>query len=859
MNDKLKQLWPHLVVVAVFITVTFAYLSPLLKGKTLVLGDISNFKGMAQEMTEWKDKTGEHILWTNSMFGGMPTYQISAANNTNLLSYVDKAFSLFLPRPADYLVLSMLGFYLLMCVLKVDKWWGAIAAIAYTFGSYFIISILTGHTSKVHAMAYIAPIIASVILTYRGKYLLGGALTMLFLSLQLYCNHFQITYYTIIFCFILAVALAWENIKNQQLSTFIRASVVSVAAGLLALLPNATQLWLTYDYGKYTTRGKSELTIPSPSDGADAEAAKKNNQTGGLPRDYITAWSNGVGETFMLLIPNFKGGESAAIANVDKKALKEVDSGYRQQIGGSSAYFGEQPFSGGPTYAGAIVIFFFVLGLFFVKGPLKWAILVGTLISIMFSWGSNFNGLTNFLIDNLPGYNKFRSVSMNIVVANVLIPVLGLWAIFEMVKIPDFLNQPFSLLGKETKLKNLHMFILAFVLTGGLSLAMYAAPKAFNTFITQTEQTQLDEMAEKQPDQADAIANYIDNLETARIALFKPDALRSGLLVLVAAVVLFLFFKLKFDTRILAVILGVLIVGDLFMLDQRYIDKKNFISKEKDKVPFPKTTAFTSLENDKDPNFRSLNLAASTFNDASLSFYNKSIGGYHGAKLKRYQQLIEFRLQKEIGFITTTLRAGGITDSVLKAMFNGVPTLNMLNTKYLVVNPDAPALRNPAAFGNAWFVNEIKWVANPDSEIVALNTINPRTTAAIDKVFEADLKGFNPVADSTASIKLTSYSPVELQYETNAAKDQLAVFSEIYYKNGWNAYLDGKLVPHQRANFVLRAMQIPAGNHKVVFKFEPEDYAKGQKISLAGSGLLLLLVALALFLSFRKNKEEKAA
>jgi hypothetical protein len=858
-NVNFKKLVPHAIAVVVFLAVTFGYLSPLLKGKAIDMGDISNYKGMSKEIADFREKNGTEPLWTNSMFGGMPAYQISVLYPANLLGYVDKLLSLYLPRPADYLFLCMLGFYFLLCVLKVDSWTAVVGAIAYALCSYYIISLQVGHTSKAHAIAYIAPILASFILTFRGKLILGGALTALFLGLQLYCNHLQITYYTIMMLGIYGLFELYGAYKEKRMALFAKAVVVLFVGSLVGVLPNTTNLWLTYEYGKYTTRGKSELTIPSPGEAADSTKSV-SNETGGLPRDYITQWCYGVDETFTLMIPNYKGGVSGAIGN-DKTALKDVDARLKKQIAQSSAYYGDQIYVAGPTYAGAIIIFLFVLALLFVRGPFKWAMLAATLFSITFAWGGNWPGLFNFAVDYIPGYNKFRSVSMMLTIANFTLPLLALFGLYKVLTTPGFLAQKMVIFGKETKVSNQAGFLAAFALTGGLCLLMYLTPTTFNTFLSGNEVDQFTTMADQaaasnNQEYVDQIADYQSNLENARINIFKADALRSFLFILGAAGLLFAYFKFTFDRRIVIGIIGLLVLLDLAMVDQRYLNSKSFVAKKETKVPFQKNNAINSILADKDPGKRTLNLSG--FNqDASVSYFTSSIGGYHGAKLKRYQQLIEFRIMGEIDGIRKVLSSGGLNDSIINNMYRSIPTLNMLNTKYIIANPNYPALSNPYALGAAWFVNDVKLVANPDSEVLALNKIDPAVTAVVDKAFETQVAGFKPVADSTATIKLVSYQANHLVYESNTAAEQFAVFSEVYYKDGWNVYVDGKPSDYVRANFVLRAMKVPAGKHKIEFKFEPTQYSQGETVALAGSILVFLALAGAAFLELRRKKEDE--
>jgi hypothetical protein len=861
-NFNFKSIIPHLIALVAFVAVTFGYLNPLLKSKELKQSDISQFQGMSKEIKDFREKNGSEPLWTNSMFGGMPAYQISVLYPSNLLSHVDKVLSLYLPRPADYLFLCMLGFYFLLCVLKVDSMTAAVGAIAYALCSYYIISLEVGHTSKAHAIAYMAPILASFILTFRGKFFLGAALTALFLGLQLYSNHLQITYYTIMLLGVYVLFEMYGAIKEKRVALFAKAVGFLFIGAVIGFLPNTTNIWLTYDYGKYTTRGKSELTIPSPDQAADSTNAQNNNQTGGLPRDYITQWSVGVGETFTLLIPNYKGGETEAIGTDHKDALKGVKPAFKKQIAQSNAYYGDQPFTAGPTYAGAIIVFLFVMGLMFVSGPFKWAMLVATILSITFSWGGNWPGLFNFAVDYIPGYNKFRSVSMMLTVANFTLPLLGLFGLYKVLTTPDFFSSKMTLFGKETNFKNLHGFILVFALTGGLCLLMYLTPTTFNTFLSSAEIDQFTTMGDQaaasgNQQYTDQIVDYQDSLEAARISIFKADALRSFLFIFAAAGLLFAYFKFTFDKRIVIGIVGLLIVVDLVMVDQRFLNAKSFTSKKEIQVPFPKNNAINSILADNTPGKRTLNMAASFTQDASVSYYTSSIGGYHGAKLKRYQQLIDFRIDGEIEIIRKTFSAGGLNDSLLNAMYKATPTLNMLNTKYIIVNPNYPALSNPYALGAAWFVKDIQLVENPDAEILALNKIDPAQTAVVDKAFTREVAGAKPSFDSSATIKLVSYQPNNLVYESNSSVEQFAVFSEIYYKNGWNAYVDGKATDYVRANFVLRAMKVPAGKHKIEFKFEPEEYKKGETMALAGSIILFLALAGALFLELRRKKEEE--
>ena len=811
MNFNFKKLIPHAIAVLGFMIITLIYFSPLLEGKKLKQADVSNFKGMSKEIVDYRDAhPGEEPLWTNSMFGGMPAYQISVLYPSNLIKNLTKVFSLGVPHPASILFLCFIGFYFLLIALEVDFFLAAIGAIAFGLSSYFLIIIEAGHNPKGYAIAYMAPVIAGILLTYRGKLLLGAALTAFALSLELSVNHLQITYYLMMCIAILGLVELIDAIKNKTLPYFLKASGLLVVAALLAVGPNITNLWVTSDYGKYTTRGTSDLTHD------------KENKTSGLDKDYATAWSYGQGESFSLMIPNFNGGSSGAIGD-NKSALENVDPEFKQYIANVDAYFGEQPFTSGPVYAGAIVCFLFVLGLFLVKSNLRWWLLAATVFSIMLGWGKNFMPLTEFFLEHFPAYNKFRAVSMILVIAELCIPLLAVLAIKEIVSNPQIL--------KEKR----NQFYIAFGLTGGLCLLFYLMPSMFMDFFKNGEYNDISAQLKKSQASQDQINIFLAGVEEARKSIFTSDALRSFLFILMGAALLFFYSIKNFNKNILIGSLGFLILIDMWVVDKRYLNKDNFVSKSMVDQPFDMTQADQQIAQDKDPNFRVFNTTVSTFNDASTSYFHKSIGGYHGAKLKRYQELIEMQISK-----------------------NNMEVLNMLNTKYFIVSDEQKqpvAQRNPVACGNAWFVPSYKMVANADSEIAGLSQLKPKEFIVVDKKYESNLAGFTPAFDSSATIKLTSYLPNYLTYQSTAKSEQLAVFSEIYYPDGWNAYVDGKLSLYFGCNYVLRAMRIPAGEHKIEFKFEPKSYATCEKIALASSVLLYLILAGALFAEFRNKKQ----
>ncbi|MCF8333448.1 MAG: YfhO family protein [Bacteroidales bacterium] len=808
-NIDIKQFFPHITALVIFLLIALIYMNPVLSGKKVQQGDIANYKGMSKEIRDFRNETGEEPLWTNSMFGGMPAYQISIKYPSNWIDDVDEIFRLGLPRPADYLWLNMVGFFILLLAMGVNPWLSIVGAIAYAFSSYFFIIIEAGHNSKAHAMTYMAPVLAGVILTYRGKYILGGILTMLFVALEVSCNHFQITYYLVIILIILGIGELVFHLKEKQTRHFLKATGILLVAGLIAIGPSITNILLTQEYSKHTIRGESELST------------NKDNRTSGLDKDYATRWSYGKEETFTLLIPNTKGGASGRIGQ-DPDNLKDVDNQrLKQIIGQQNHYWGNQPFTSGPVYVGAIIVFLFILGLFIVKGRLKWILLAATILSIMLSWGDNLMWFTNFWLENVPLYNKFRTVSMTLVIAELCIPVLAFMALYKIYRKPSIIRE------KQRE------FLIALGLTAGISLILYLLPQTFFNFISEQEVNMFNQQKNSQPQYANQINLILEELKSVRVDIFKADAIRSFFFIILGAGLIFLYSLKKLKTKYLILGLGILITIDMWGVNKRYLNNDDFVSKRVVNNPFQPTRADKQIMKDDDPNFRVFNTTVSTFNDASTSYFHKSIGGYHGAKLRRYQELIDYHISKQ-----------------------NQNVLNMLNTKYFIVkeNDGKPvARRNPGAMGNAWFVENYEIVANADEEINALNDFNPEKTAFVDKRFEERLSGKSFEKDTTASIELTHYEPNHLVYQSKTNKEQLAVFSEIYYPNGWQVYIDGEPADHFRVNYVLRAMVVPEGEHKIEFKFQPATYYTGENIALVSSILVLLLLAGGLYYEIRRN------
>ena len=787
--EKFKKLSPHLMVLVLFVIISFVYFSPVLKGKKLDMQDIKHWKGMSKEVVDFRDATGEEALWTNSMFSGMPAYQISTKYKGNLIQYVAKALSLGIPRPANMLFLYLLGFYILLLSLKVDYRLSAVGAIAFAFSSYFFIIIQAGHMTKAHAIAYVPMVIAAVLYTYRGKMLLGGILTALTVALELYANHLQITYYLVLILLLIGLVQFIKDFKANNLVDFAKRSGILMLAALLASATSLTRLSTTMEYGKDSTRGKSELT-----DNLD-------NKTSGLDKDYATSWSYGIAESFTLLIPNFYGGASQGALTTDSEtyqAIKRAPNA-RQLIKQLPLYWGEQPFTSGPTYAGSIVIFLFVLGLFFVKSEMRTWLILATIMSIMLAWGKNLMSLTDLFLDYFPGYNKFRAVSMILVIAEFTLPLLG------FVALNKFLTTDVSIDQKKKPLQ------LAFYIVGGLTLLFALIPSLFFDFVGGQ-----DANLEKN-------GWPIDALQSDRAKLLSADAWRSFIFIALTFGTLWMFLKNKLKSQYVILIVGVLVLTDMWTVNKRYLNDDHFVRESKFETPYQPTQANLQILKDKDPNFRVFNQSISTFNDAGTSYFHKSIGGYHGAKLKRYQELIENHISQ------------------------GNPAvINMLNTKY-VINKKGQVQQNLAAMGNAWFVSNINIVANADVEIAALKELDVKNTAVVDERFKDQLTA--DLSNENASISLMDYKPNYLKYKSNSTNDGIVIFSEIYYNKGWNAYIDGVSKPHFRANYVLRGLQIPKGNHIIEFKFEPSTYKTGERVSLASSIILLLLLA---FVSFKE-------
>jgi hypothetical protein len=847
-----KKYLPHLAAVVLFAVITLVQFSPLLSNKVLEQGDIVRYKGMSQEMADFRKTEHAEALWTNSMFGGMPAYQVSIIYPGNLLGHIDKVFHLFLPHPSGYIFLCFIGFFILLLCLEIDPWLAIVGALAFGFSSYFFIIIEAGHNSKANAIGYLAPTLGGIILLMRGKHWLGFAVTALFMAMELNANHVQISYYGFMLFGLVLLSYLVMAVKQKTIKAFFIGAGLFLGATLLSTLPNAANLMATYEYGNYTTRGKTELTMNSSLE------SNKGNITSGLDKDYATQWSYGIGETFTFLIPNFKGGGSGAIGRSDKDALKNVDPQMRDQVAQSNPYFGSQPFTSGPVYIGAIVMLLAFLGLFIIDHPLKWALVAATVLSVMLAWGKHFMGLTSIFMDYVPGYNKFRAVSMILVIAELTIPLLAVLALDKFIK-ASAKNELFTLPFSKMQLDLKKVLIISVAVVGGFCLISSFLPEITNSFIPAGEETQivnqLKQSGANDSQIAQFIPDFLTNIQKARESIFKSDARRSLMFIGLASIFLFLYLTKKLKLELFLVTLSIFLCADLWPVAGRYLSNDNYVPRAQYDAPPAKTQADDQILLDKTLDYRVLNLSTSTFNDAATSYYHKSIGGYHGAKLKKYQEIIDFHLDKEINTFYTGLNEAAQNDSLMAIHMAKVGVLNMLNTRYVIVpaKDNVFAIPNRQANGNAWFVKNIKTVANADSEIVALYDINTKREAVIQQKNKEIVAAANSY-NADGKITLQSYKPNDLVYETDSKEKGFAVFSEIYYPKGWNAYVDGNLTPHTCVNYILRGMELPAGKHKVEFKFEPQVYKTGNSVALIGSILLLLVVGVSLFFANKKKE-----
>ena len=825
--NAIKRLLPDIIVIAFFAVISFVYFCPAVtEGRILSQHDSVAGIGAGQEQSEYHKRTGKMTRWTNATFSGMPTYQVAPSyESTNLLSKIAELYHLYLPTYVWYVFVMLLGFYILLRAFNFKVWMSALGAIIWAFSSYFFIIIAAGHIWKLMTLAYIPPTIAGMVLIFRKKYLLGGLLTALFVALQINSNHIQMSYYFLIVMLAMYIAYGIMARKQQEMSHFLKATGVLALAGILGICINLSNLYHTYEYSKESMRGKSELVKENSA----------NQTNSGLERDYITQWSYGIGETFTLLVPNTKGGASVPLA-MNEKAMEKANPMYMNIYRQIGQYWGEQPGTSGPVYVGAFVMFLFVLGLFIVKGPMKWALLVATILSILLSWGKNFMGFTDFFIDYIPMYSKFRTVSSILVVAEFTIPLLAMLALKEWVERPQLLKE------------NRKEILISLGLTGGLALLFALAPKLFfSSYVSSMEMHALQGIP------ADQLVPLLANLEEVRMSMFTSDAWRSVLVILIGITLLWMYSAGKLKQNVLVGALIVLCLVDMWDVNKRYLYDGQFVEKQEQTRTFEPTETDKIILQDKDLNYRVLNLASNTFNENNTSYWHKSIGGYHAAKLRRYQEMIEEHISTEMNSLFKEVaEASGDMDSLDASKF---PVLNMLNARYFIFpleGGQTVPLRNPFALGNAWFVDEVQYVNNANEEIEAIHGIDPLHQIVVDKRFESIVKA-SSASDSTCSITLTAYEPNDLKYEVNSSKGGTVVFSEIYYP-GWQAYIDGEKVEHGRANYILRAMNVPAGQHVVEFKFDPDTLHATETIAYIAFALLAIAAVVIVILEVKKRK-----
>lgn len=808
----------HAGIILIFTIISFAYFFPVLEGKKLNAHDTKVFVGSSKEIQEYRNESGKEPLWTNSMFGGMPAFLISAKFPGNLIKHIDNLLKIF-KTPVAALFLAFVGFYILLLLFKVKPWLALAGALAYGFTSYLFVGLSAGHNTKVYAMAYMAPVIGSVVYAFRTNALRGSALFALFLSLQIMANHIQITYYTFIILLVFGIYELIDTVKSKKYTPFLKSLAMLFAGAVIAIGVNFGTLYTTWEYAQESTRGKSDL----------AKSSTKEEM--GLDKEYITQWSYGIGETMTLLIPDFKGGASASFKS-DSETVRALRKNNMAQASTQLyRYWGKQPSTSGPVYFGAIILFLFIFGLIIIKGREKWWILTAVLLSVLLSWGKNFMPLTSLFIDFFPGYDRFRAVSMTLVIAGVCVPLLAILALKEITE------------GNIPLKKAVKALSLAAGITGGLSFLFFLFPGLAGSFL--------------RPDEVSFPDSYNwlkDAMVADRKMMLRTDAIRAALLIATGAVTLWFYLKDKLKALPLIIILAVLFMVDQIPVDARYLNGSNFESKRITENALAPTTADKVILQDNSE-FRVLNLTVSTFNDASTSYYHNSVGGYSGAKMKRYQELIETRLSEEINALISLLQSATSADEadMVLAQSNA---LNMLNTKYIILSPDAAPLTNVHALGNVWLVEKALTVENADAELEAVKTVDPARVAVVDRRFAGLVSLTESPAASDDAISLSSYQPNLLTYESSLTAERIAVFSEIYYPHGWKAFVDGQPADHFRTDYVLRGMVVPAGKHTITFKFEPRSYKTGNRVSLASSLILILVLAWAGFstvISSRRN------
>jgi hypothetical protein len=821
MNNWIKRNNVHLIVAAIFFVITYAYfLSPILQGKALYQGDVLQAKAMQKEIMDVKEKTGHAPLWTNQMFGGMPSYQIWAKYGSNITTYVIDVLKTVFPNPVDTVLLYLFGAYLLLHTLKINPWLAAAGAIAMAFTSYNFIYIEAGHANQAYAIAFFAPILAGILLTLRGKYITGGALTAFFLAMELRSNHVQMTYYLLLAIIILICIELYHAIKAKLTGPFFKSIAYLAVATVLAVLVNFGSLWTTYEYSKDTIRGKPNLT-------------KENESVGtGLGKEYAYNWSQSVTECFTFFIPNAYGGGGATNAGNDShvvKALidKNIDAQQAQSIAAQlPLYWGNKPGTSGPWYFGAIVFYLFVLGLIIVKDRIKWWLVGAILLSVFLSFGKNLPFISDLFFDYFPLYNKFRAVESTLVIAALCFPILAILALNEVL-----VNREKPYIFNKAK--------LAFYISGGLTLVMIVLPGIFLDFKSSEHQAFITQLTQAFRGDAGIANSVAAALVQDRAAVERTDAIRTLIFIALAFGLTWIVIKQKLNITFAALAFMGIILVDMWSVDKRYLRDENFIPKENLDQAYTPREVDTFIMRDTDPDFRVMDLSLpDPFHDSRSSYYFKTVGGFHSARLRRFDELVENQFTKSVN----------------------QDVLDMLNTKYIITadqkTGSASMHANSTACGHAWFVKSVKYVKDADEEMMAISSFSPKDEAMIDVKYKSVVEAKPIAADPSGTIELTSYAPDHLTYQTGSKVNQVAVFSEIYYDKGWKMLIDGVEQPYYRADYLLRAATIPVGNHKVEFIFHPTSYYAGENISLAGSILLVLALGGAAYTENKKKKPE---
>jgi hypothetical protein len=824
-----KKFLPDVLAILFFVAISmFYFLGPIRDGKVLAGQDHDAAIGSGIEMEQYRAAhDGERTRWTNTLFSGMPTYQMSPSYpSTDKLSTLESFYRLGLPTVASYVFMMLLGFYILMRAFDFRVWMSALGAILWAFSSYYFIIIQAGHIWKLLTLCFIPPTIAGMVLCYRGKYMLGVVTTGIFTALQILSNHVQMTYYFLFVIGFMSVAYLIDAIRQKTLKQWFRATACFVIGGILGVCINLSNLYHTWEYSKESMRGKSELTQKT-KDPAD-------QTSGGLERSYITAWSYGIGETWTLLVPNTKGGASVPLAS-NEDAMKHANTTFAPIYRAFTQYWGEQPGTSGPVYVGAFVLFLFVLGLFIVKGPMKWCLLAATILSILLSWGKNFMPFTDFFLDYIPMYDKFRTVASILVIAEFTIPLLAMLALKEIIEDKEN-NSQLSTLNSQ--------LLIAFALTGGMCFLFWLMPDMFfGNYISTTDQMYMQQYVSAGYIPQEMLGQILANMSEMRQAMFTADAMRSFIIIVVGTLILLVYRWGKIKTVPMVACVIVLCLADMWGVNKRYLNDSMFVTPRTNAQAFPPSQADELILQDPDKYHRVLNMTVSTFNDNTTSYYHKSIGGYHAAKLRRYQELIEEHISPEM----SALQQAAVQSSGLLETVNGdslYPVLNMLNMKYAIMgtkDSGKVSVMNPWANGNAWFVNKVQYVDDADAELAALHGLATKHVAVVDKKFQDVLGNEALQSDSTAKVTLTEYEANRLAYEVNSQKGGVMVFSEIYYP-GWTCTVDGQDTQIARADYVLRAIRVPAGKHTVVMTFDPQTVHITETIAYTALAILALLL-----------------